>query len=181
MRRRSLRPRRHLVAVGACVAVAVIVATVPSQVTASEVQFGNASLCYAPDGNGFGGSAKQNANGYILSGSTTGAISLVCPFVGINPTLWHGNATSVAVYGRDDVTVAQAGAQACVTLETSNGGACGAQWASGSSFAGEFAAFPSLSAWQAHPNDGYPYLYVVLPQTGATGSSFRGFKVIKTP
>jgi hypothetical protein len=181
MRRRNLRPRRHLVAVGASVAAAVFVATVASQVTASEVQFGNASLCHGPDGSGFGGKARQMSGGYIISGSLTSAMALVCPFVGINPTLWHGNATSLVVFGRDDVTTAQAGAQACVTLETSNGGACGAQWTSGGSFHGEFEGWPSLSAWQAHAHDGYPYIYVVLPQSGTTGSSFRGYKVIKNP
>jgi hypothetical protein len=137
----------------------------------------SASFCHAVSSSRLPAGSNPVAHastGVVYNTSTDTSGHVICP-VKDDEMMRAFLVAGVNVHGRDDVTTAQAGVQACVTPWTAPQAAiCGTQATSGASFYGEFTLQPSVSAWSNNAS-AFPYLYVVLPQSGAGNSQFRGF------
>jgi hypothetical protein len=117
----------------------------------------------------------QTFQGLITNSSTTTSGHIICPIHDDND-LRAFMVNQLNVHGRDDVTTAQAGVQACMTpaFGTSTSRVCGTQAVTGNAFFGDFTLRPDLSVWRSRTSD-FAYLYVILPQTGASNSQLRGW------
>jgi hypothetical protein len=119
----------------------------------------SASFCTADRA---GGTPRQSGDGSVFNADSGSNALLSCPFTS-DDALPHNLVTVLNIHGSDQVTDAQAGAQACVTFIGSLGSACGNQAGSGAAFRGDFLLQPDLSQWRAFPSD-LPYLLIVLPK-----------------
>jgi hypothetical protein len=108
----------------------------------------NASTTYA-----------HNVQGMKATGSVGG--TFLCPHNSLSTGVTHTAANGLNVHLFQPDGNAASGAKACVTFWGSNGGACGAQIANGSS--GNITLSPNRSSWNAAGNAGdFPYVELVL-------------------
>jgi hypothetical protein len=124
----------------------------------------SAAACYSDK-------ASTTTVGMINVSSSTA--NVYCPANDTSDTAKY-TATTLNIHGYDGHNSKQAAAAACVHYWASNGGACGANSYSGTSFVGNFVLTPTLEYWSSSYAGDFGYIYATLPPNSVYASTVRG-------